>query len=607
MKPCRHDPAVAHCRVCWLWRNDDRYRRLWGEPPGPCRHLGPDVVGLRQCPTCRGNVRVKEFACGLGLGVEGRAVPTQDCGPGRCVGYQTIEPAPKPVPSPDRSQSGPASDGAILTFDERNLWPGVPGKRFNPSIIEDGDGYLFCARNGWRGSDLYIGRLDRDFQPVGPPARLDLRHSEANYGREDPRLFRYGGRVHLSFIGVVGGRRIRHTSQLFARLSPDGMRVEDVFCPEIPGRNLWEKNHQYFQHGDNLYAVYSVAPHKILHVEGNRATWAYDTPTAAPWHGGEIRGGAAPVLVGDEFWCFFHDRVERNGHRVYRAGLYTFNAAPPFRVRRIIPEPLLIADPATKPHDQYASVVWPGGAVLRDDIWTLACGIHDRTTAFYQFSHRGLEDRLVRVGPPGWWSHREHWADPGIWHHVVELDEYRLAGVDLTGGAVIDIGAHVGCFAFRARERGAAVVHCYEPWEESADLLERNAAHMPGVTVFREAVGEKTARGRFTGLAHAENTGSGNVTLDDDGPIPVTPLDEMIRRAAGASSGGRVALVKLDCEGGEGPALEGAGSLELVNRVCGEWHPPYTAEWVRGILESAGFTVETTAIEDGRGLFWARR
>jgi hypothetical protein len=107
--------------------------------------------------------------------------------------------------------------------------------------------------------------------------------------------------VHLSFIGVVGGRRIRHTSQLFARLSPDGMRVEDVFHPEIPGRNLWEKNHQYFQHGDNLYAVYSVAPHKILHVEGNRATWAYDTPTAAPWHGGEIRGGAAPVLVGDEF------------------------------------------------------------------------------------------------------------------------------------------------------------------------------------------------------------------------------------------------------------------------------------------------------------------
>src|SRR5256885_12693044 len=51
-----------------------------------------------------------------------------------------------------------------------------------------------------------------------------------------------------------------------------------------------------------------------------------------------MRGGAAPVRVGDEWWCFFHDRVESGGHRIYRAGLYTFAAAPPFRVLRLIPD-----------------------------------------------------------------------------------------------------------------------------------------------------------------------------------------------------------------------------------------------------------------------------
>ena len=94
MKPCGHDPPIETCRICYLWQHDARYRRLWsGRPPhtsspARCRHLGPDVVGHRQCSTCRGNVRLKEFVCAVGRGVAGRAVPTMDCGPDRCAGYE---------------------------------------------------------------------------------------------------------------------------------------------------------------------------------------------------------------------------------------------------------------------------------------------------------------------------------------------------------------------------------------------------------------------------------------------------------------------------------------------------------------------------------------
>ena len=80
------------------------------------------------------------------------------------------------------------------------------------------------------------------------------------------------------------------------------------------------------------------------------------------WEGGEIRGGACPVRVGDELWCFTHDRIY-DGHLLYRTGLVALDGRPPFAVRRMIPEPILVAaDRGTKPVLQYASVVFAGGA-----------------------------------------------------------------------------------------------------------------------------------------------------------------------------------------------------------------------------------------------------
>jgi len=33
MKPCRHDPPHATCRLCWLYEHDARYRSMWGGDP----------------------------------------------------------------------------------------------------------------------------------------------------------------------------------------------------------------------------------------------------------------------------------------------------------------------------------------------------------------------------------------------------------------------------------------------------------------------------------------------------------------------------------------------------------------------------------------------
>jgi hypothetical protein len=80
MRPCdgnhpgreaRRGPWTAEqCRLCWLYLNDPTYRALWdgGGPDAgrirPCVHRG-EVRREQQCPTCRGSVRLKVFACAL--------------------------------------------------------------------------------------------------------------------------------------------------------------------------------------------------------------------------------------------------------------------------------------------------------------------------------------------------------------------------------------------------------------------------------------------------------------------------------------------------------------------------------------------------------------
>jgi hypothetical protein len=63
------------CQACDLWRQPPPpVFRPFPPPPappprGPCRFLG-EQTGLRDCPSCRGTVRVKVFACGHPLHVE---------------------------------------------------------------------------------------------------------------------------------------------------------------------------------------------------------------------------------------------------------------------------------------------------------------------------------------------------------------------------------------------------------------------------------------------------------------------------------------------------------------------------------------------------------
>jgi predicted GH43/DUF377 family glycosyl hydrolase len=281
-------------------------------------------------------------------------------------------------------------------FDKASLYPEKPGIRFNPSMTPHRGGFAFLYRSGWQGSGIYAVQLAADLTPQSAPKKLRLRvQGHANYGKEDPRLFTHAGKLHVSYAGVVGKRYGTHVNQCFARLT-DAFDTEDTFAPHYPDRNQWEKNWGFFDYKNDLFAVYTINPHCVLRVRSNDAELAYETPFPSRWEGGELRGGAAPVLHRGEFYSFFHDRIDAHGKPTYRMGVYTFAARPPFRVTRFCPSPILSADPRTNP-DNYANVIFPGGAAVDRDSWLIAAGIHDRYCEILRIPLAEIERRLAKV------------------------------------------------------------------------------------------------------------------------------------------------------------------------------------------------------------------
>jgi FkbM family methyltransferase len=431
----------------------------------------------------------------------------------------------------------------------------------------------------------------------------------ATYGNDDPVLLWHNGKLHLFFVGVVGSRRKAESVKVLYAILGDDLQPITIHSPAYGPPGQPQKNWAPFSHDGELLAVYSIAPHQIIRIDGDCAELEHESPTVGRWTGGHMRGGAAPVRVGDEYWHFFHGRLDPQRH--YSTGLCVFDAFPPFQIRRLTPEPIQWGDVETQPDDMHCPVVFVRGAIRRGDDWILSSGIHDRWTQLDRFEHDGLQQKLTRVMPPHWWTWRGEPQEQGMFVSIHVLDEYGVRGLDLRGGVVLDIGAHVGTFALLAKDRGAASVHCYEPSPKSFMALQANTARIGGIRVHQQAIGGKHGRGRLDAMS--EST-SDKVHSDTAGEVTIIPLDDAIRLAVADSPNGRLRLLKLDCEGGEWSSMPESRLLQLVDAVAGEYHlgalfGDWTPEKLRSLLIGVGFTsvVVTDPTSIGVGAFRASR
>jgi FkbM family methyltransferase len=137
---------------------------------------------------------------------------------------------------------------------------------------------------------------------------------------------------------------------------------------------------------------------------------------------------------------------------------------------------------------------------------------------------------------------------------VVDHDCYQLRGLAraLGGCVLLDVGANVGVTALcLSRIPGARVV-CFEPVPETCAELRANLDHngAANVAVVEAALGPRNGRARLWVPAH-ESVGA---RLWEEGTEPSGRFIEVRTldlATALAEAGGRVGLMKLDCEGGE--------------------------------------------------------
>lgn len=190
-------------------------------------------------------------------------------------------------------------------------------------------------------------------------------------------------------------------------------------------------------------------------------------------------------------------------------------------------------------------------------------------------SPRGVQARMhIRPGTNDW----------NTLNACMTEDEYGLRDLSLTGWA-IDIGGYLGGVAIGlALDNPGLRVLVVEPVPDNADLIRRNIALndlAERVTLIEGAVGNGDPvdvwygyRGTVT-AEHHRFVGNSSLAYDHGGELQheTRRYDESHRLLDLIEDTGveRIALLKIDCEGGEWEFLD-TRAVQYVDRFVGEAH-----------------------------------
>jgi len=225
------------------------------------------------------------------------------------------------------------------------------------------------------------------------------------------------------------------------------------------------------------------------------------------------------------------------------------------------------------------------------------------------FVHQAVADCNAMLKPVRCKSWRPGTSDDGMWREVTLLDLYQLPPRFEAGTSVIDVGAHIGFFTLACHQRGAQIIHSYDPLAINWDHLKANVGDLTGVSLFPYAVGDQ--HGTISMEFDPKDPACSKVSAIGTQTAELVPFSEVVRRMQICSPTGRISLVKLDCEGCEWPALAST-DLSAIDRIVGEYHLTNAPngmgiEWLRQTLEAAGFKVSIRETHTTHGLFFAER
>lgn len=326
----------------------------------------------------------------------------------------------------------------IGLFDEAQLAPAAWVDRgradyhlFNPAITRFQDQLLLIYRvvtvDGRR--RLAMCRLTDDLQvvPGSVTPFSDFLQAGGDW-HADGRFCTFGDRLFVHYNdGALRGRQ--GVNQIYlVEIDPDRLLPQGPprpLCLEGPRRPV-EKNWLLFAHDGELWAIYSIAPHVVLQVtlgdDGPvlcRPVYQHDWDVQAYTRRyGQLRGGAPPVRVGDQYVAFFHSsfRARPWRHRFLRllrqaptntihyvGGVYGFAAQPPFAPLWLHPSPLLMPPLLPRRRQQLNPAVeysvYPCGAIWQDQHWLVTLGARNEYCCLAQVPQAAIQPQPVRTMP----------------------------------------------------------------------------------------------------------------------------------------------------------------------------------------------------------------
>lgn len=295
-----------------------------------------------------------------------------------------------------------------------------PGEvdHFNPGLIRRQDGLWLLVRRSELVDGMIYGRngiwackLEEDLTPKGGPL-LAFPDSAPEEQFEDPRAVYWNDQTWVGCVNFTwfqdGSWTGAHQMLGIFRNDEEWTAIARRDPPVETNKGtagFTDGNHQknwiwWFIEG-RLHLLYTSDPWKVIEF-GN--AWEEQRPHVSEgihWQYGQIRGGTPPVLVGEHYITFFHSSLPWRGrYRRYYMGAIAFAAKPPFAPILITPEPMLIGSQNDPWQQRKPLVVFPCGALLEKDIWTITYGINDLKCGWAKIPHEDVANLLKPIPKP---------------------------------------------------------------------------------------------------------------------------------------------------------------------------------------------------------------
>lgn len=264
---------------------------------------------------------------------------------------------------------------------------------------------------------LAVMGLDANFEPTGPYQILPTPHEPGcSPSAEDPRLISVNGTAYVIYNAAVytGPRPGRRMYVARLKMPTEqgesfGLDAAKEILLAHPGRGRRvEKNWTPFVYRDHLHLIYETNPPSVYRLDestlDDSGAWAVahfvsQSTETVDFSFGSMRGGTPAVFDAElnQYISFFHSAQDANfgigRQRYYFMGAYTFDKEPPFAIRSLTQDPILIPEPNDAPVGS-SRIVYPQGLVDDGNNFVVSYGRNDNSIFLLTFDKRGIYARL---------------------------------------------------------------------------------------------------------------------------------------------------------------------------------------------------------------------